>query len=148
MRAYDPHREELVHLAGDPDTGGMTARGFEAAPDPWGTGKVGYQQTADLTSNALGHPKIRYRDLVIEADVYAMPGAPMHVHIICPRCRNALRIPADRKRIEYDPAAGAPTDGGRLSIETFECTWEAGAERGSGLCRWRVAVDDNVARDA
>lgn len=138
MGSFDPQREELVHLAGD-------------APDPMGTGLLGQQASVNLTKTALGHPKIRYRDVVIEADVYALPGEPMHVHILCPKCRNALRIPADRKRIEYDPKGGPPQDGGRISIETFECTWEVSADRqqfGVGLCRWRVAVENNIARDA
>lgn len=137
MGSFDPQREELVHLAGD-------------APDPSGSGLVGHQASLNLSRTALGHPKIRYRDLVIEADVYALPGVPMYVHILCPKCRHALKIAEDRKHIEYDPKAGPPQDGGRISIEAFQCTWEMDDQRqqfGLSLCGWKVVVDNNIARD-
>jgi hypothetical protein len=139
MPAYDPETEELFHVDGD-------------APDPTGQiRKRGMAQEMRLTQTAMGHPLIRYGDHIIEADVYKIADEPMMVHLICPRCRNAIRITEDRKEIDYDPNAGDPRQGGRLSIEPFECTWELSAERqnfGVGLCRWRVGIQDNVAKDA
>lgn len=145
--AFDPSREELVHLAGD-------------APDPL-AGMAGIEHargggvttTMRLTKTAKGHPQIRYRDMLIEADVYAFDGEPVKVHLICPRCRNALSISSDKKSLEYDPRQNVEI-GGRLDVETFECTWELPEandrkmEFGLGLCRWRVAIDNNIARDA
>ncbi len=124
---------ELVHIAGDMDRG--------------------ISSTVDLTTGAIGHPKVTYRDFVLELDVYAMPGEPMKVHLICPRCQHHCTVSGDRKRIEYDRSAGDPALGGRIDIETFQCTWELDDKVtvGSALfntCRWQVAIDKNVARDA
>jgi hypothetical protein len=133
MSLYDDTRQELVHLAGDPDTG--LAGGM------------------NLTATALGHPTIRYGEFILTADVYAPPGAPKYLHLICPRCRNALRITEDRKAMEYDPTRDTDR-GGRLDVEAFQCTWELPEangrkiEFGMGLCRWTVAIDRNIARDA
>jgi hypothetical protein len=132
MPAHDPKREELYHVAGD-------------APDPTGTGLSGRMSSMRLTQIALGHPLIRYKDRVIEADVYEIHGRLM-VHLICPRCLNALKITDDRKKMEYSVTEN------RISIEAFGCTWEMNDDRrmefGVGLCRWRVGVTNNVARDA
>ena len=140
MASYDPHTEELIYQSGD-------------APDPEGQIGGGFQQSINLGKSASGHPKIRYRDIVIEADVYDLEGVAFHVMILCPRCRNSLRISRERKAIDWDPEAGHPQDGGQISIEPFQCTWENGERNGErqdfglGLCGWRVAVDKNIARD-
>ena len=141
MPAYDPAREELIYQHGD-------------APDPMGERGAGFQSTINLANGAaVGHPKIRYRDVVIEADVYQAGEDPstLRVQIICPRCRHGLTIPAALKSIDWDPQGGAPQDGGQISVEKFKCTWETSAERqhfGLSLCNWSVAIDKNVARDA
>lgn len=150
---------EIFHVAGD-------------YPDPEGTGKRGLAATYDFTRAALGHPMIAYRDMVLEADVYQLPGAPMHVHVICPLCLaagnlNMLTIKSDRKAIYYEPKEAVPPfpgwtrvdmetnfpggAGGLLSVEPFACTWELqpSLQRDFGLarCPWKVAIDRNVARD-
>lgn len=146
----DPEREELVHLAGD-------------APDPLaGMAGVehahggGFTSTVRMTKAAKGHPMIRYKDKIVEADVYELDGEPLRVHLICPRCStptapHGLNITADRKAIEYDPTRNVDA-GGRLDVEVFECTWELPEGRrqafGLSLCRWRVAIENNIARDA
>lgn len=142
MASHNPQTEELYTIC-------------DSSPDPAGTGLVGSHSQINLNRSALGHPKIRYRDLVLEADVYLAPGIPMpagqialEVHVYCPRCRHNLRITSDRKKIEFDPAAGAPQDGGRISIEAFQCTWEQEDHNGSGLCKTKLAVENNIARDA
>lgn len=136
-QVYNPAREELVHIAGD-------------APDPMGSGLMGKHSSLRLTKTAAGHPLIRYKDRVLEADVYlseptlANPASIM-VHLICPRCLNALRISNDKKAMEYDAATDT------LSVERMRCTWELGAERrefGIGMCNWTVAIDHNIAKDA
>lgn len=115
----------------------------------------------NLTQTAFGHPFIRWNDFLLEADVYKLDGQPMYVHIICPRCHNALKIDEDHKAIFYErhrapkfapflAEQGIMDHGGSLSIEPFECTWELGPDRqhfGIGLCRWRVAIDNNIAKD-
>jgi hypothetical protein len=128
-KAYDPAREELFHVAGDADHG--------------------VASTADLTKTAIGHPEVRYYgrhgDFVLTVDVYRMPDGQLLAHLICPRCRKALHIRQAAKSMEY-----SATDG--LSIEPFECTWELdgdeGRQFGMALCRWRVGITRNVARDA
>lgn len=139
---------DLVQLAGD-------------APDPTGIGPNGMASTYRLNRSAIANPIVEYHPgradyAIITCDVYAHPGEPMFLHLICPRCRNPLRIGADRKHIELEIGAG-PNAQGRLSVEPFECTWEApGAGKhvpgliggGVSLCRWRAAIDNNVAKDA
>lgn len=124
MPAHDPNREELYRIAGDPEHG--------------------MASTMNLTRSAAGHPQIRYRDKVITADVYIADGRLM-VHLICPRCLNALKITDERKKMEYDARDNV------LSVEPFACPWEMSAHRtefGVGMCRWTVGIDRNVARDA
>lgn len=59
----------------------------------------------------------------------------------------------ENMRAEYKRKMGVvpPGMGGRISIEPFACTWEATPElqRDFGLarCPWRVAIDNNVARN-
>lgn len=126
--AYDPNKEDLFHLAGDADHGmGSTAR---------------------LTKSAIGHPEIRYKgkqgDFVMTADVYRTDGKLL-VHLICPKCRHALHVREAAKKMAYSEADG-------LSIEAFECSWELDGDTGRlfglALCRCRLAIDKNVARDA
>lgn len=129
--------EEVFHLAGD-------------APDPLGSGMMGHQTTTKLRPGAT--PKVRYKDFIIECDLYKVEGAPTELIMICPKCRNTLRVTSDRKDIEYDTSSLVER-GGRLSVSAFECTWEADTqgrrmEFGLGLCRWKVAIEDNIARDA
>lgn len=158
--------KDIFHVAGD-------------APDPDGTGLRGVSPGYNMTNAALGHPMILYRaggqELLLEADVYALPGEPMRVHLLCPRClarghTQGLNIRADHKAVAYDVNDAVPVfpgwtrdqmtramprgAGGRLSVEAFACTWEEDptAQRASGvnglsICGWRVKIDDNVARD-
>ena len=160
-----PTTKDIFHVAGD-------------VPDPSGTGMRGVAPGYRFTQTALGHPMLHYRlstgeEIILEADVYALPEQPMYVHLICPRCLAAgrqvgLKIDQSQKGMSYDPrAAVAPFPGwtreqmahalpggtgGALSIEPFACTWEEAPElrRGFGLgrCGWRVAIDNNVVRDA
>lgn len=111
-----------------------------------------------------------FGDMFMTLDVYALPGEPTTVHLYCPRCHKHSRVTSDRKEIVFDPmsmnpqarkirASGntelAPLDMGRLSIEAFECPWEMGDDQhvqggvhtGVSLCRMRLVIDDNVARE-
>lgn len=153
---------QVVQLAGD-------------APDPTGlTGAVGLQSTHHLTGGKQ-EVVVLYGDVILTVDVYALPGEPMKAHIICPRCMKHSTIPGDRKRIEYDPRDLNPMQTqilsrvdreslpevsrivafGRLSIEAFECSWEIGDGRhiaggvhtGASLCRLRLVIEDNRARE-
>ena len=154
MELQQPSKE-LFYVAGD-------------VPDPTGAPLRGMAPSYRLTQTAIGHPMIFWRDLVLEADVYALHGQPLQLHLICPQCRNALIIRQGNKVISYDPKAAVPAPpgwthadvrqalpnglGGLLSVELFACTWEidGGLRRSFGLarCGWRVAIDNNVARDA
>lgn len=156
------NRRNIVQLAGD-------------VPDPTGvTSHRGIQSTHILTG-AKQEVLVLFGDLVLTVDLYALPGEPVRVQLICPRCCKHSTITADRKRIEFDPKAPNPqrsailelargatlpevvgiADYGRLSIETFECTWEVGNDRhvagglhtGASLCRLRLIIDDNRARE-
>jgi hypothetical protein len=151
---------EVVQLAGD-------------APDPTGvTGGRGLLSTHRMTGGKQ-EVVVLYKDMILTVDVYALPGEPTRAQIICPRCHKHSTIPGDRKRIEYDSGALNPIQRqilsqahqpeiarivqfGRLSIETFECAWEIGDDRhvsgalhtGASLCRLRLVIEDNRARDA
>ena len=96
----------------------------------------------------------------------------MYVHLICPLCliqgrTNALKITQGEKALSYDPIHRPPPfpgwtaeqmahsfphgTGGTLSVERFECTWEAAPDlqRDFGLarCTWKVAIDNNVVKN-
>lgn len=135
---FDPRTESLYHIAGD-------------VSDPSGVEpeKFGAQSSIDMTKSAIGHPLIRWRDRIIEGDLYQIEGK-LVLHVICPKCStpeapHALYIREERKGMEWNPETG------ELSIEPFECTWELPEGRrmefGLGLCRWRVAIERNIARD-
>jgi hypothetical protein len=120
-------------------------------PDPSGRDPnlIGHESKLDFTKSALGHPLIRWRDKVIEADVY-LDGEELVVHIICPKCStpdvpHGLHIRASQKGVEYDAKTNT------LSVEPFTCSWELPEGRrqefGIGMCKWRVAIDKNFARE-
>ncbi len=113
-----------------------------------------------------------FGDLFLTVDAYAVPGAPVVLHIICPRCRKHSTISGARKRIEFEPTAENPQRSavvgagskelaelakfGRLSVEKFECAWEIGGDKhvatamhtGARLCRMKLAIDNNRAVEA
>ncbi len=151
-------KRSMVQLAGD-------------APDPTGYTKNRGMQSTHRLDVAKVEVLISYRgrvgDFDMTIDVYALPGQPAELHIICPKCRNKSRITAERKKIEFDANAARPytfvdgssypTNGGRLDVEPFECGWEmpdAGQHKtgiragGITLCRMRMAIDNSVAKDA
>lgn len=137
MAVFDPEREELFTIKDDPMPPGMK--------------NVGMSSKTDLTAGAIGHPLIRWRDQVMEADVYAMPGEPMKVHIVCPKCHTFSWVKQEAKAMSYEPGRGDPRNGGELNIEKFKCMGDnvEGRRRdfGLGMCNWRVAIDKNIARD-
>lgn len=161
-----PRPREMVQLAGD-------------APDP--TGQTSHRGLASTTRLDAGKLEVAvvYGDHLMTMDVYAIPGEPVQVHYICPRCRKQGRISSERKQIEFDPSSTRPvrlpdgqlvakdrparlpdggllTNAGALSIEPFECAWEVGDDphtpgiRAGGLtlCRLKLGIDHNVAREA
>lgn len=159
---YDDKKEEMIPLAGDGDpTGtGLVDQG-RIAPDPARTGLVGATSGVHLDRTKDCTVVIRYKDRLIEADVYAFPGAPMKIVLLCPRCGNALNIESDKKQLELvkhvPEQIGSFWNHGKLSVEPFECTWElpdAGqhvpglVSAGTSLCRWKVGISNNIARDA
>lgn len=152
-------KRTVVQLAGD-------------APNPTGmTSHVGAQSVTSLTTGKQ-EVIVVYRGMFLTVDVYAVPGAPLTVHLLCPRCRKHATVRGEHKRIEFEPAAANPmrteilaagdpalaqlAERGRISIEAFECPWEIGADKhvqggvhtGVSLCRLRIAIDQNRAKDA
>jgi len=140
-------------------------------PDPTGSGMRGMTSGIDLSKSAIGHPVIHYKakdgsEHLLTADVYALPGEPMKVYILCPECKNHLTIRQDNKAIDYDRNVvpripGFTTEelfaqlnisdlGGRISIEPFRCTWEEKPDLrrsyGFGVCGWGVSITNNVAK--
>lgn len=156
-------KRELVQVAGDiPDPLGAMAPGSDAVR--------GMQSTINLSANKQ-EVLVVYKDQYLTVDVYAIAGEPLKVHLICPRCRKLLQVTGDRKRIEYNPrerkiaaealASGKPeiaqlAESGSLSIEPFECSWELGnathvrgiVQSGTSLCRLRIGIENNRAKDA
>lgn len=138
-------RREMVQLAGDPEHGIHATTRLDT-----------------MKQEVL----VTYKDFLLTFDVYVLPGEPIELHYICPRCRNKGRITAARKHIAFEPGESRPitlpdgkktVTGGSLSIEPFECSWElpdAGEHKqgiragGITLCRLKLAVDNNVAKDA
>jgi hypothetical protein len=135
----DPTREEVFYIAGD-------------VGDPLDPSKRGIAATTRLDTSAK-HIQVRYKDFLLECDYYEMEGvAPAKLVLICPKCHHVLNVPGDKKKIEYDPTS-LQVFGGRLSVEAFQCTWETEPEGqrrefGLGLCKQRLAIEDNVAKDA
>lgn len=136
---YDTQREEIFHVAGDMATGVTSSMNLDTK---------------------VAEVQIRYKDTLIFGDVYKYEGVPLRLVIMCPRCHNALTITEDKKELDYDLAA-APQIGGRISVEPFTCPFEApdagahnpragsvGIITGTKMCNWRVAIDNNVAKDA
>lgn len=126
---YDSQKEELYQVAGDADHG--------IASD------------TKLMNSAYAKPQIRYSgrygEFVLECELYNLNGE-LALHLICPRCRNALWIKNTRKQMDFDRNSG-------FSCEPFECTWELDTdgrrmEFGLGLCNWKAVIDCNRARDA
>lgn len=93
-------------------------------PDPTGVQQHGLATGVDLEKNAIGHPRVLYRDAVntriTTMDVYLNEDGYM-VLAYCPRCGKTLRIPSSKKRIDFIRGG---RDGGQISIERFRCTWE------------------------
>jgi hypothetical protein len=152
-------KREVVQLAGDP-----------ANPTP-----SGLQSTTRLTGGKQ-EVVVVYGDLLMTIDIYALPGEPIRAQIICPRCHKHSTIRGDQKKIEYESKEANPRAAlvkamaghsqaeldlvtaaqiGRLSIEAFECAWELGDEKhvagavhtGASLCRLRLVIDNNRARE-
>jgi len=138
------------------------------APDPAGVSDArGTMSSVNLTTGAIGRPWVKWStpmgDLWLEVDVYKLPNEPAYIHLICPQCRNALRITQDQKDIHYEPERPPPfaaelaalkpdvTIGGTLNVAPFECTWGADGsarrEFGFARCGWKVAIDKGVARN-
>lgn len=162
MAIAKAQEKDLVHIGGDvPDPSGMSSRAR------------GVETTYNLERTKFGAPKVRYRDragndFLLTVDVYKYEGAPMELMLFCPMCSekgamHTLRLTADRKHVEYDPdhnplvpwgKGGQNIElGGRLNVEAFGCTHELDASKAVGLvssanlCRWRVVIDNNIARD-
>ena len=142
-------KRELVTLAGDQDHG------------------ISQDIHLDASKSvvAVWYPG---KELLLELDVHHVPGAPIEVHAICPKCHNALRITSDRKAIEWDPRSENPMRKviaarlsaksvaraamGKISIATFQCTWEMNAKQSvakdmtiasGNLCKWTAAIENN-----
>jgi hypothetical protein len=159
----------------EPDTMKETFHVLGDAPDPTGGEAKGLAPGYRLTQSALGHPRCHYSfgsggEMIVEADVYALRGQPMYVHLLCPHCAarghtNALKIAGDHKAMSYAPYGIAPTfpgwsdrqmvnafprgTGGLLSIERFRCTWEIAPEHRvqlGAVCDFEVVIDKNVLR--
>lgn len=154
-------KRDLVQIAGDrPDPSGLT---------PF----LGQQSTTRLNGDKQEVIVIyEPMGMFMTVDLYALSGEPVRAYLYCPRCHKHLTIRADQKAIDYDPSAENPqrdrilasgvaelvahAQRGRLSVETFECTWELGDGRhvpghvhtGASLCRHRMVIDNNLARPA
>lgn len=145
-KSIDPRDAlEVYHVAGD-------------VPDPL-TGQMGHASTAKL-DRMKREVMVNYQGrhipngdlgLVMTVDVYEVDGTTS-VILLCPKCKHALRVTSDNKKVEFDKQCFVE-HGGRLSIERFQCSWETEPEGrrmdfGLSLCKWAGAIEDNVCRDA
>lgn len=165
MSLYDAAREEMQVLGGDYAQNPYGDRSVRQGVmrDPAGERGAGLASQTNFDHNKVT-TVIRYGDRLIEADVYALKGAPVHVVILCPRCGNASTIRGEKKAIDWRPHApeklGELVNCGKISIEPFECAWElpeAGRhnQRNTSqiigtapLCRLKLGVTNNIAKDA
>jgi hypothetical protein len=172
----DPRVQEILHgsplASGKPRSRDVVQLAGDIDPDPDRRGLV---RTIPLTSGKR-EVVVVYAgsggEMFLTIDVYQVSGEPPQVHLYCPRCQKHSIVSGQRKRIEFDPSAPNPLGAairsagnpdlalhgqfGRISIETFECTWEIGDARhapgavhtGASLCRLRLVIEDNRAREA
>lgn len=146
---------EIYQIAGDPPVPPELAGGApsDVRAAPTGVAYVFYQ------SPWAADP------FILTVDVYALPGQPVKVHLLCPKCRKALNIDQTMKAMEWQPPRaedlpppGFTQPGGFLAVEAFQCTWELTDQKefGGELCRWKVGITGarrggqfmNVARSA
>lgn len=148
----------MVQLAGDAadPTGRMAGRGLMST-HRLDTGKI----------EVLVAYRGKVGDYDLTVDVYTLPGQPIELHMICPKCRHKNRITAERKQVAFEEkdarpytfvdGSSMPFNGGDLSVEPFQCGWEmpdAGEHKtgiragGITLCKLTLAIDHNVAKDA
>lgn len=171
--------EKLSINLGDPHVQSMLGptMGVATGQTPQVVQIAGDRGVASSTMLNAGRTEavVVYREMLMTVDVYAIPGEPLKVHIICPRCHKCSTINGDHKAIEWDPTARNPMHAeielanrqladrahqmpltGRISIAPFECSWEIGEGQhvaealhtGVSLCRLRLAIDNNRARKA
>lgn len=134
QKVYDPAREELFYVDGQ-------------APDPEGEVSGGVGPTVNLARTAIAHPQVRHGDLLLETDLHLDDNHRLYLLVICPRCRNQIRIHSLNKQVHYDPNR-LTAHGGAISVERFTCPWELTREQvysGVHLCRWEVTIEDNIA---
>jgi hypothetical protein len=143
--------KELVHIAGDADTGMTSTIDLSAA--------AGKSEVFATYRGRFVPPEFP-DGLRLTIDVYAIPNEPTQVHLICPKCRKQLRATSDRKQVNFELRPQSP-EGGLLEVSPFQCTWEmpeagehvAGIRSGGlTLCQWKGVIDHvhgkNVVRDA
>lgn len=137
--SYNPNKEEIYTIKEDVSMPGVHK----------GQTVSGVSSSLNFTKTALGHPKVRYKDRIMEMDVYRSGEGGYLIHSYCPSCQNAVSIKSENKKIDYDPITN------NLNIEAFECPWEKsdellGSSRkfGFSLCRLKIAIDNNIAKDA
>lgn len=165
-------KRRMEQLAGDAPA---NWHGELGAADPLAGVRRTEGQRGMLSTTRLDQGKIEvlvaYRGRIgqfdLTIDVYRVPGAPLELHIICPKCRNKSRISGEKKKIAFDEritrpyefvdGSRFPTNGGRLDVEPFECAWELDNKAqhvqglragGINLCRMRLAIDGSIAKDA
>lgn len=138
---------ELYTICGDPDEVYEAERKYPKH----GNFESGMAQDMRVDRMAEAHPVVKYKDFLLDCDLYITPDRKeLSLVLICPRCHNQLKISSANKAISWD--------GKNVSVEPFECTWEMGRgtegtasdriDFGMGLCRWRVGINNGVARDA
>lgn len=163
MALFDSARESMEILGGDRARSPHSAVRQGIMDDPErerGKGLASHTSLDHAKTTAV----VRFEDRLLEADVYALPGEPVKVVILCPRCGNASQIDGAKKAIEWTPKApdqiGSFINAGELSIEPFECAWElpdAGMFNPDAhknvigtapLCRLKIGITKNYARRA
>lgn len=160
-------RKEVFQIAGDqPDPVGTGLKGVSG----------GYNLGVNAVARpiVLWRDRILTIDLYAlpNTPMYGIIYCPICAEIAVAQGREvpSLKIDQSNKKIDFEPGVvpkipGFSTDelvkylgaesseaiAGRISIEPFGCTWEAEPtlrrQFGFGVCNWKVAIDNNIARD-
>jgi len=129
---YDQNKFELEYVAGDKPGSKLEDHHMDKGI------------STSVTVKPYETTYIRYRDIILESELYKA-GDELTLHMMCPKCRHALKISSKNKQMDWD--------GKYISVERSGCTWELDTDIPTGvftisnLCNWKFYIDRGMAKD-